>query len=371
MEDIKKNWKNWLSIFLLIVASIIVYKIFDNFVSVKHWIGSFFRVLRPFLIGILISYILIMPCRMIERIFRKSKKKFIRKRARGLGVFFTYIIALLIIIILVNFIFPILRDSIVKLFTNIPIYYETMTHKISELPEDSFLKSDIVKNIIAQIQNVDIQQLLSLNNEKIMKYVQNLFNVFLIIFDVFVSIVVSVYILLQRTSIIKFLKKFAKKILNKNAYEHLDNYFGKGNEMFFKFVGSQLIDAFIVGILTTIAMLIMRIEYAPLLGFMIGLFNIIPYIGAIVAVIIAIIITLITGGIGQTILMSVVIIILQQIDANIINPKIIGNSLEISPLLVILAVTIGGAYFGIIGMFLAVPVAAVIKLIMMDFVKEE
>ncbi len=370
MEDLKKNWKNWVSLFLLAVAIIVVYKICDNFGSVKEWICSFLRVLRPFLIGILISYILILPCRMIEKAFRNSKSRFIRKRARGLGVFTTYVIAFLVIVIVINFIFPVLKDSIVKLFSNIPGYYETTIHKLDELPEDSFLKSDIVKNIISQIQKIDIQQLLSLNNEKILQYVQNLFNVFLIIFDVFVSIVVSVYILLQRTAIIKFFKKLLKKVLNEKAFEHVDKYFGKGNELFFKFVGSQLIDAFIVGILTTIAMAIMGVEYAPLLGFMIGLFNIIPYIGAIVAVVIAIIITLITGGIGQTILMAVVIIILQQIDANIINPKIIGNSLEISPLLVILAVTIGGAYFGIIGMFLAVPIAAVIKLIMMDFVKE-
>ena len=105
-----------------------------------------------------------------------------------------------------------------------------------------------------------------------------------------------------------------------------------------------------------------------ILGFTIGLFNLIPYIGAIVAVTICIIITLITGGIGKAIAMAIVVIILQQVDANIINPRILGSSLEISPLLVIFAVTIGGAYFGIIGMFLGVPIAVVIKEIVCDFV---
>ena len=101
---------------------------------------------------------------------------------------------------------------------------------------------------------------------------------------------------------------------------------------------------------------------------MIGLFNLIPYIGAIIAVVIAGIITLLTGGVSQAIWMLVIVTILQQIDANIINPKIVGNSLQISPLLVILAVTVGGAYFGIIGMFLAVPIIAVIKVIIEDFI---
>ena len=94
----------------------------------------------------------------------------------------------------------------------------------------------------------------------------------------------------------------------------------------------------------------------------------IPYFGAIIAVTISIIITFLTGGISQAIWMAVVVIILQQIDANIINPKIVGDSLKISPLLVIFAVTIGGAYFGFLGMFLAVPIVAVIKIVLIDYI---
>ena len=116
-------------------------------------------------------------------------------------------------------------------------------------------------------------------------------------------------------------------------------------------------------------MSILGVKYAVLLGFMIGLFNLIPYLGAIIAVVIAGLITLLTGGIYQAIWMLVIVIILQQIDANIINPKIIGNSLQISPILIIFSVTVIGSYFGIIGMFLAVPIVAVIKLLINDFIK--
>ena len=94
----------------------------------------------------------------------------------------------------------------------------------------------------------------------------------------------------------------------------------------------------------------------------------IPYIGAIIAVGISALVTLITGGISQAIWMLIVVIVLQQIDANIINPKIIGQSLKVSPLLVIFSVTVGGAYFGILGMFLAVPVMAVIKILIEDYI---
>lgn len=115
-------------------------------------------------------------------------------------------------------------------------------------------------------------------------------------------------------------------------------------------------------------MSIMHVKYAVMLGLFIGLFNLIPYFGAIIAVAISVILTILTGGLSKAIEMTIVVIILQQIDANFINPKIVGESLEISPLLVIFSVTIGGAYFGILGMFLAVPVAAVIKVLITDLV---
>ena len=368
MEEIKQGWKKRISWLLIAITVVIVYKMLDNFSNVTQWFGTFFKILKPFLAGLLISYILFMPCKKIEGILEKSKFKFVKKKAMGLSVITTYIIFVLIVIIIINCIFPVLKESVVELVGNIPGYYETLVNKYKELPEDSVLKSDVIKDKMTELSNIDMKQFLSINNEKIIEYVKNIINIFSGIFDVFVSIIVSVYILLQRTTIMKFLRRFARALFKKNTYEAVNKYFTKANEVFFTFISSQLLDAVIVGILTTIAMLIIKVKYAPLIGFTIGLFNMIPYIGAIVAVGIGILITFITGGLGKAIAMAVVVIILQQIDANIINPKIIGVSLEVSPLLVIFAVTVGGAYFGIIGMFLGVPIAVVIKTVLNDWI---
>ena len=368
MEEIKQGWKRRISWLIIALVVVVVYKMLDNFSNVQEWFGTFFRILKPFLAGLLISYILFMPCKKIENAISKSKLKFVKKRARGLSVILTYIIFVLIIIIIINCIFPVLKESVVELVGNIPGYYENIVNKYKELPEDSVLKNDIIKDKMTEISNIDIKQFLSINNEKIIEYVKNIINIFSGIFDVFVSIIVSVYILLQRTVIMRFLRRFARAIFKKNTYEAVNKYFTKANEVFFTFISSQLLDAIIVGILTTIAMLIIKVKYAPLIGFTIGLFNMIPYIGAIVAVGIGILITFITGGLGKAIAMAVVVIILQQIDANIINPKIIGVSLEVSPLLVIFSVTVGGAYFGIMGMFLGVPIAVVIKTVLNDWI---
>ena len=371
MEEIKQGWKKRISWLLVALTVVIVYKMLDNFSNVTEWFGTFFRILKPFLAGLLISYILFMPCKKIEGALEKSKLKFVKKRARGLSVIATYIIFILIIIIIINCIFPILKESVVELVSNIPGYYETLVSKYKELPEDSVLKNDIIKDKMTELSNIDMKQFLSINNEKIIEYVKNIINIFSGIFDVFVSIIVSVYILLQRTTIMRFLRRFARAMFKKNTYEAVNKYFTKANEVFFTFISSQLLDAVIVGILTTVAMLIIKVKYAPLIGFTIGLFNMIPYIGAIVAVGIGILITFITGGFGKAIAMAIVVIILQQIDANIINPKIIGVSLEVSPLLVIFSVTVGGAYFGIMGMFLGVPIAVVIKTILNDWIENK
>jgi predicted PurR-regulated permease PerM len=307
-----------------------------------------------------------MPCSKIEEAFAKSKFKFISKKSRALGILTVYFIILLLFVILINFILPVVLESVTDLINNIQGYYEKAIQNYNSLSDDNILKSEIFDDTIQSIQNLDIKQYFKL--DKILEYVISAIDAVTGIFDVVVAVIVSIYILAERTQILSFLKRFAEAIFKEKTYKNIDKYFNNSNEIFFKFIASQFLDAVIVGVLVTIAMSIMGIKYAPLLGFLIGLFNMIPYVGAIIAVGISAIVTLITGGISQVIWMLIVVIILQQIDANIINPKIIGQSLKISPLLVIFAITVGGAYFGILGMFLAVPVIAVARILVEDYI---
>lgn len=262
------------------------------------------------------------------------------------------VIAILILAIIINFVLPTIIESIIELVNNLPGYYSSLTETLDNLPEDSIWNQINAKGIMQNIEQFDFSKFINL--ESLTGYAKGVINMAGKVFDIFISFVVSVYLLVERTEILNFIKKVVKAMVNKKTYENIGKYFYQTNEIFFRFVFSQLLDGIIVGILTSIAMSLMGVKYSVLLGFMIGLFNLIPYFGAIIAVGIAILVTLFTGGLMQAIWMAIIIIILQQIDANIINPKIVGNSLKISPLLVIFAVTIGGAYFGVLGMFLAV-----------------
>ena len=371
MNEIKKNLSKWMYYFLLAVAIISVYKFLDNVTAIGQAIKGFFDVIAPFLTGTLLAYLLYIPASRIEKRFQKSKKKIIKKKARGISVFITYILAIALIILLVNVILPVVIDSVMELVNNFQNYWNVAMEKLGALPDDSILKSkqveDIVKSVGDSIQNIDFKQYVS--TDKITGYIKSVIGVANGIFDIFVSFVVSVYILLQRGSIMNFFRKLTMAIFDEKTCDKIGKYVDSTNRIFFKFISGQIIDGIIVGILVTIGMSVIGVKYAVLLGFMIGLFNIIPYFGAIVAVAISVLITLITGGVSQTLIMAIVVVILQQIDSNIINPKIIGNSLEISPLLVIFSVTVGGAYWGVLGMFLAVPVAAVLKIIIDDWIE--
>lgn len=366
MEELKNHSKKWIYWFLLGVALIVVYKALDNFTNVSEVIGGFFNVIAPFLVGVFIAYLLYVPCQKFENIFLKSKSKFIKRKARTLSIATVYLIAVLILIILINVILPVVWESVIDFINNIQNYYTMAIDRYNSLPDSSFLKSDVVNETIANVQHIDIKQYFQFDT--IVSYAMKAVNAVTGIVNIFVALIVSVYVLSERTKILRFFKRLAEAIFKENTYKNIDKYYNHSNEIFFKFIASQFMDAIIVGILVTIAMSIMGIKYAPLLGFFIGLFNIIPYVGAIIAVSVSALITLITGGFTQAIWMLIVVVILQQIDANIINPKIVGQSLEVSPLLVLLAVTVGGAYFGMLGIFLAVPVAAIIKIITEDYV---
>lgn len=365
MKKDKKVLTKWMYWFSLAFALIVVYKILDSFSSISIWISNFLSILTPFIVGIIIAYILYIPSRKVESIYNKIK--FIRKKSRLLSVLTIYILAIILCMIAFRFLVPAIINSFQDLVNNFQTYYISIKEKIMSLPEDSILKSENIMNVINQLNNFKIEDYI--NFDRITQYAQGVLSFASGIFDIFVSMVVSIYLLLERKDIVAFFRKMLGSMFNKDVYQNIGRYFHRTNEIFCKFIASQFLDAIVVGVLTSIAMSIMGIKYAVMLGLFIGIFNMIPYFGAIIGVAISIFITILTGGLSKAIEMAIVVIILQQIDANIINPKIVGESLKMSPLIVIFSVTVGGAYFGILGMFLAVPVAAVFKLLLCDLIE--
>ena len=371
MKD--KSWRKHAAWFFMGILLIIFYKTVDGLSSAVSWLNGFVDVLMPFFIGILIAYLLYIPSKKVENLFRKIKIKFIANRARGLSVLFVYLTMIFLIVIIFNIIMPRIYSSIIELSKSLPTYYSDAKEFLNTLPENHILSKINVVGVVENLEQYDIMakiiEFWDLDN--INKYIKGLVDAVNIVFNAFVSFVVSVYLLLERNDIKSFGKNLLNAICTKKTCKKISRYYKKTNIIFYQFISGQIIDALVIGIISSVAMTIMNIKYSVLLGFFIGIFNIIPYFGAIVAVGVSSIITIFTGGIQKALWMAIVIIVLQQVDANVINPRILGNSLKISPILVIYAVTFFGAYFGVLGMFLAVPIIALLKVIVLDYIEEK
>ena len=217
MDKIKNDWKKWTYWFLLGVAIIVVYHIFNNFNDVMGVLGGFFEIIAPFLVGIFIAYLLYMPCRKFESVYHKSKSKFIKKKARALGIITVYLIVLAIIIILIGVILPVVIESVTDLLNNIQHYYEMTINRYNELPEDSFLKTGIIDELIQNIQHINIKNYINL--DKILEYIAGAISAVTGLFDIVVTIIVSIYILAERTRILSFGKKLIEAIVKEKTYK--------------------------------------------------------------------------------------------------------------------------------------------------------
>lgn len=340
----KKNWKKWIGWFIFVVAIIFVYRTIEDFQNILVSISKIISILMPFIAAVLLAYLFYLPCRAIERLYKRVK--ILKKISRGLSVFTVYIIAILLLMLIIKIVYPTVSQSIVDLANNLPSYYNDITSYVSGLPEESLVKKLHVEEAINNLQKINIVQIFSMDNLGL--YLTRAIGMAKAIFAIFVTIAVSIYILLERKSILEFSHKLTRALFKEKTSNVISKYFHQGSEIFLKFITSQLLDAIIIGTIMSIALSIMGVKYAILLGVMIGLFNLIPYFGAITATAITAIITIFTGSLSQAVWTLLVMIILQQIDANVINPRLIKNALKLSPILVIFSITLFGAYFGIL-----------------------
>lgn len=369
-----KHFSKWIYWFTLGLAIAVAYKAVDTLGVAFSAIGNFVSIITPFIIAFFIAYLLYKPCKAIEETFKNTKHLgFVKKHRRGFSVLTVYFIVFIVLFIIINFVRPALANSVTELAQNIPNYYNSAIEFLKNLPEDSIWSELNVAALVENLESFNISETIIdwVDLENATKYIKGIVGAAGIVFDIFVIIVVSIYILLERSDIKSFIQNLCKAILSEEKNNKLKEIYESSNFVFYNYITSQILDGFIVGVIVSIIMSIMKIRYAVLLGFMIGLFNVIPYFGAIIAIIIAAIITIFTNGFATAAWMTIIVIVVQQIDANIINPRILGNSLKISPILVIFATTVGGAYFGIVGMFLGVPVAAVIKIFVLQFIKNK
>ena len=189
--------------------------------------------------------------------------------------------------------------------------------------------------------------------------------------NVFMGLIISVYILLDRDRLKSAAKRFLKIAVREKTYNKASRYVKMATEFVYKYLYCLIIDAVVVFVLSFIVLTLLKVKYAHIFALLLGTFNLIPYFGAIIATALTAIVTCFTASFTKGIWVAVALIILQQIDANVIQPNLVNNSFSIKPFWVIFAILVGGGFFGIAGILLAVPTAALIKTLLCEYMDKK
>ena len=364
-----EQYKKWIMAFVFAVAVIGVYKTFDNLYTILEAIKTVLKSLSPFLVGFVIAYILNIPATKIEKACIKSKNKFISNKSKAISILSVYLFMVLIIYITIRAIAPALSRNIMDLYYNIPGYIEKAIAAVETFQAEhhivlfEFDSKNITETLNKILGKFDVAEF--------SKYAKGVVDVTSGVISVIIGIIVSVYMLIDKEKIKSSLKRTTFIFVKRDKAEKLINGVNTVNSVFSKYLFCIIIDAALVAVVATIVLSLLRVKYAMILGIMLGVLNIIPYFGAIFAATISVIITLITGGVFQALWVAVSLLVLQQIDGNFIGPRIMGEVLDVSPLWIILAVTLGGGMFGVFGMVLSVPILVTVKMAVTQFINEK
>ncbi len=360
----------WLWWFSLVGAAVLLYKTTDNFKGVTAGIGNFVGIFTPFIIGFVITFLLYAPCNKLEGWIRKSKWKFVQKTARYTAVTICYIAFLAIVSGILVLLLPALYKGIASIIKNLPAYYTDVSEWLTMYTAEGGIidRLGLTETVNGAYQAV-YQKLLSLaNTNTLVTAFQGIMSVTSSLFDVIMAIIVSVYMLAQRESLLRAAKSLLGAVLHDKPMKICSLYAHKTAFIFYNYLYGALVDAFVVAALMVIGLSLFGLPQSVLLGCMIGLLNFIPYFGAIIGGCVAVVIALFTQNIYSAIGVLIYVVVIQQVDGNIIQPRIIGSSVGLRPIYVLLAITVGGGLFGFLGMLISVPLMAVLKMLLTDFI---
>jgi predicted PurR-regulated permease PerM len=346
-----RDFKSLFPYFLLALAVIAAYYVIGEVRTVLNFIGGVFlwiwNVITPFFYGFIIAYILHMPFDGLQKLIGENRWEFIARRKKAFSLILVLICLGLVILTISYLVIPIVYSSILLFIEELPAYYESALKWLDEINNMEIFNFDLSIDGIIEIaedllQNFSLEYLSSSVNA-LRGISSALFGVGTALFTGFLAFISSIYFLLEKDKIKHFIGRLLEIFIPGKINGALLKYGGKFNKNCRQYIKTQTIDGLILGTLVTVELLIMRSPYAIVLGIMLGIVNYIPYFGSIVGTVVAVLIVTFTQGIVMGLIATAVLLVTQQIDANVIQPKLMGSSFKLSPLLVIISIVAGGA----------------------------
>ncbi|MDG6155277.1 AI-2E family transporter [Lactococcus formosensis] len=373
---IKINFNLWLNGLLFFVVLFLLFNVISNITPITKSIANFLQILSPLFLGAIVAYFLDKPIHRLSLLFRRLNVKFVQRHAREFSILVTYIIFFLLLFFVIYYLFPIVVRNLLEFLRLLPTIYQNIyqwlsSNQFQEL--DNFLQiEESIRSFVNAFSAQDAARYITSGIESLSTFTFTLASQ---LFRIVVGIIISIYLLLYKESILQIIFRFGKISAKQEHLQAIKYYLRQTDIIFYKFISTQFIDACIMWVLSTLLLLLLHVTgvahnpFSVALGLLIGICNMIPYFGSIFASIVAMIIAFFTGGWEAGLVTIVMLIILQQIDGNIIGPKLMSGALNVNPIIVIISISIGGAYFGVIGMFVAVPIAALLKIIFIEYLE--
>lgn len=366
----------------LIITAVITYLLFRLIDSIPSFYDYFLIFLSglwdicfPIVIGFIFAYLLFGPMNYIET-FLMKRKHFPHNRGlcRGIGLGISYICLLFIIVFLCVGIYFMIGGQLSKSST-----LSTIVTYVSDYFSNNSLSADSLQEFISE-KNIPFGDVIIKQLDSIAGFLQDLilslvtgisnfiFTLGSNIFSLALSLILSIYVLFSYEYFDELWNKFFYIVFrNSKSGKIIKRSLHTINYTFSKYIRGQLIEASIVAVLSSIVLTIVGVDYAIVIGIIAGVCNLVPYIGPFVGIVLSGIIALFSGNILTVIAAVVGLFIVQQIDCNILCPKIVGDIVGLHPAFILIAITIGGNWAGLFGMLIAVPVCASLKIIVSDW----
>ncbi|HBR01784.1 MAG TPA: AI-2E family transporter [Ruminiclostridium sp.] len=359
MKESESKRKDYI---ILISYAVLLYLAVSNIGQVLIFSGYVLAILMPFIVGICFAYVLNILMSFLERkVFyrvERSKKPFVRKLKRPLSLLATFIIFLAFFTGIILFIVPQLTQSISTLTANVSGYLKTLEKFLNNLADRFHLSGGLWSNITFNWNEIITKgsQFISTALPQILTFTLGLTNG---IINFITGLIIAVYLLASKEKMILILKKLIFAFIPEKTSAKLIHTAAQANKIFQNFISGQFTEAIILGLLVFIGMLLFRFPYAVLCAVMITITSLIPVLGAWIGAIPSAFIILMADP-PRTVWFILFIVVLQQIEGNLIYPKVVGNSIGLDGVWVLFAIIVGGSLFGIAGMLLGVPLLAVI-----------
>jgi predicted PurR-regulated permease PerM len=367
-----------LSLFLAIALAIIVYFLLLRLDAVEQLFHHMFATLMPFVIGLVLAYIICPLCNTIEKLCMKLLKKANilknenkqKKLAFNFSVFAGIIIALVVIYLIISIIVPQLIVSIIKLVQILP----DSADRIIAWSRGFLDSNEMLLEYSQQIIDKASEYVTNWLSHGLLDSVQNIatslstgvISIFTVLMNIFIGVIVAIYMLLSRKKLARQSKMIIYSIFKKDAADTIMDEVHFADRIFSGFINGKILDAVIVAVICYVGMMIFKgvtgfsVTMSELLvAVIVGIFNVIPFFGWYLGLITSALLILIVNPV-QCIFFVVFDVILQQIDGNILGPKILGNTTGLSSFWVLFAILLFGDLWGFAGMLLGVPVFAVI-----------